>query len=515
MKPESRSNDQLYDLFVVGGGINGCGVAREAAGCGLSVCLAEKNDLASATSSGSTKLIHGGLRYLEQYDFNLVRKALVEREVLWSIAPHIIRPLRFVLPHHSGLRPAWMLRLGLFLYDHLGGRKWLPGTRVVNLQTDECGGPLQDEFVKGFEYSDCAVDDSRLVVLNAMDAAERGARILTRTRVVNARRKEGHWIIKTQSGDGVTRQHRAKVLVNAAGPWVSQFLSDSIGGDGHQNIRLVRGSHIVVPKLYAHDRCYILQNADGRIFFTIPYEEDFTLIGTTDCDYSGDPDNVRISSVEVAYLCNSFNRYFKSNLQSGDVVWSYSAVRPLTESNGKSAQAATRDYHVEVSQSNSEAPLINIFGGKITTYRKLSESVLRKIGRLIPVNVNPWSGGESLPGGDFAVDGIEQEIFALQQDYPFLPARLCRRLVKLYGTRARNLLDRAGSIDDLGECFGSDLFEAEVRYLIENEWVLKAEDVLWRRTKEGLRIDAAGVAALENFLIRYFTAKTYAYSTQQ
>lgn len=491
---------QPYDLFIVGGGINGCGIARDGAGRGLSVCLAEMGDLAGATSSGSTKLIHGGLRYLEFYKFDLVRKALMEREVLWNIAPHIIRPLRFILPHHQGLRPAWMLRLGLFLYDHLGGRKLLPATRVVNFRKDQSGTPLQTKFSTGFEYSDCSVDDARLVVLNAMDAAERGARIMTRTKVLSAQSENEYWTITTQDAKNNTQSHRARILVNATGPWVNKFLTATFGKRENRKIRMVRGSHIVVPKIDVHDRCYILQNADKRVFFAIPYEQNFTLIGTTDCDFDDDPGNARISGDEIAYLCASFNAYFTQTLKPTDVVWSYSAVRPLADDSDGNARKASRDYDIETSHQNGRAPLINVYGGKITTYRKLGEAVLEKVGNYIKIPGKQWSDSTPLPGGNFPVDGFERQASDLQREYTFLSDRFCRRLVRSYGTRARTILGKAKYIEDLGQCFGSDLFEAEVRYLIKHEWALKTEDILWRRTKEGLRIEPARVKKLENFL---------------
>jgi len=494
------TEDPPYDLFIVGGGINGCGIARDGAGRGLSVCLAEMGDLAGATSSGSTKLIHGGLRYLEFYKFSLVRKALVEREILWNIAPHIIHPLRFILPHHRSLRPAWVLRLGLFLYDHLGGRKLLPATRVVNLRKDQSGAPLQPEFSTGFEYSDCSVDDARLVVLNAVDAAERGAKIMTRTKVLSAQSENEYWAITTRDAENNIRSHRARILINATGPWVDKFLTAAFGKPEDRRIRMVRGSHIVVPKVDVRDRCYILQNADKRIFFAIPYERNFTLIGTTDCDFDDDPGNARISGDEIAYLCASFNAYFTRTLKPADVVWSYSAVRPLLDDSDGNARKATRDYHIETSRRNGRAPLINVFGGKITTYRKLGEAVLEKVGNHIKIPGKRWSGSTPLPGGDFPVDGFGRQVSGLQREYPFLSDRFCGRLVRLYGTRARTILGKAEYIEDLGQCFGGDLFEAEVRYLIKREWALQTEDILWRRTKEGLRIEPAGVKKLENFL---------------
>ena len=489
------------DIFIIGGGINGCGIARDAAGRGFSVCLAEMNDLASATSSGSTKLIHGGLRYLEFYEFRLVREALKEREVLWALAPHIIRPLRFVLPHHAGLRPAWLLRLGLFLYDHLGGRLVLPGTRAVDLRRDEVGVPLKGDFTRAFEYSDCAVDDARLVVLNARDAADRGAEILTRTKVISAKRESGLWMVTTVAADGAQRIHRARVLVNAAGPWVDAVLADGLGHRDGASVRLVRGSHVVVPRLYDHDRCYIFQNPDDRIIFAIPYEQDFTLVGTTDRDHHGDPGEVRITPEETAYLCSAASGYFTKPVSPDDVVWSYSAVRPLYNDGASKAQEATRDYVLKVERGGDGAALLNIFGGKITTYRKLAETALGRIEESLGHRGAPWTAGAPLPGGDFGPGDFETQLAALRNDFPFLEAGYARRLMRLYGTEARALLGDAGSIADLGTCFGADLYESELRYLTGREWAAGTEDVLWRRTKLGLRFSGEQVAALD----RWFT----------
>ena len=379
MTPPSNPPRPDVDILVIGGGINGCGIARDAAGRGWSVLLCEMNDLASGTSSWSTKLIHGGLRYLEYYEFRLVREALMEREVLWGMAPHIIRPLRFVLPHHAGLRPSWLLRLGLFLYDHLGGRKKLPATRTLNLRQDPAGRPLKGDYAKGFEYSDCWVDDARLVVLNARAAQEEGAEIRTRTKVVGLERRDGIWDVELVNADGSQQTVTARLVVNAGGPWVDRVIGSSSQAEAH-NVRLVQGSHIVVPKLYDHDRCYIFQNADGRIIFAIPYEREFTLIGTTDRDYSGDPAKVAITPEETAYLCAAASEYFTRTIAPDDVVWAYSGVRPLYDDGASEAQAATRDYVLKVDGGDGTPPLINIFGGKITTYRRLAESALEKIG---------------------------------------------------------------------------------------------------------------------------------------
>ena len=494
------AQDTHYDIFVIGGGINGCGIARDAAGRGYSVGLAEMKDFASGTSSGSTKLIHGGLRYLEHYEFRLVREALMEREVLWHMAPHIIWPLRFVLPHHKGLRPAWLLRLGLFLYDHLGGRKDLPATRGVNMGEDVAGQPLKPLFTKGFEYSDAWVEDSRLVVLNAMDAGERGADIFARTKVTGARRQDGMWRIELTDEAGLTLKVTAAMIVNAAGPWVDVLLNDALHRDRVRNVRLVQGSHIVVKRLYPHDRCYIFQNGDGRIIFAIPYEQDFTLIGTTDRDYHGDPRDVAITSEETDYLLSAASEYFTHAPTREDVVWTYSAVRPLYDDGAGKAQETTRDYVLDVETENGTAPIMNIFGGKITTYRRLAEAALEKIGHAIGVRGTPWTADHPLPGGDFKATGFDRQVSRLKSDAPFLPDALARRWVRAYGTRARRVLGTAREIADLGQHFGAGLYEAEIRYLVAHEWARDAGDVLWRRTKLGLRLDKNAVNRVQNFL---------------
>lgn len=495
------AGNQDVDVFVIGGGVNGCGIARDAAGRGYSVALAEMNDLASGTSSWSTKLIHGGLRYLEHYEFRLVREALIEREVLWANAPHIIWPLRFVLPHHKGLRPAWLLRLGLFLYDNLGGRKHLPPTRTVDLATDEVGKPLKSSFSKGFEYSDCAVDDARLVVLNARDAADRGVDVRTRTEVTGLMREDGRWQVTLRDRmTGARSTVRAKVVVNAAGPWVDAVLNRAAGKNDARNVRLVQGSHIVVPKLYDHDRCYIFQNADNRIFFAIPYQRDYTLIGTTDRDWKADPGEVRISDEEIAYLCRGAGEYFEREISPADIVWTFSGVRPLYDDGASAAQVATRDYVLRTEGKGKDGLLINIFGGKITTYRKLSEAVVEKIEEALGKRGKPWTHSAALPGGDFPIGGFSDLVADLIRDYPFLTERHAYRLIRQYGTRARHFLADAESLEDLGKHFGDTLYEAEVSYLIENEWVRAAEDVLWRRSKLGLEIGRDETDALEAWI---------------
>ncbi|MBN9253027.1 MAG: glycerol-3-phosphate dehydrogenase, partial [Mesorhizobium sp.] len=388
------------DIVIIGGGINGCGIARDAVGRGFSVLLAEMNDLASGTSSGSTKLIHGGLRYLEFYEFRLVREALMEREVLWRNAPHIIWPMRFVLPYAEGLRPAWLLRLGLFLYDHIGGRKLLPATKTLDMHTDPSGKPLKRLFSKAFEYSDGWVNDARLVALNARDAADKGADIRVRTKVVSARRDDKVWTVTLEdTHTGVREEVTARLLVNAAGPWVDHVLTEAFGRNDVHNVRLVQGSHIVVPKKFDDPRAYFFQNKDGRIIFAIPYEEDFTLIGTTDQDYPGDPHDVKISDAEIDYLCAAASEYFAEPVKREDIVWTYSAVRPLYDDGASKAQEATRDYVLKSEEGG--APLLNAFGGKITTYRRLSEAMLEKIEGFLGKRGKPWTAVAPLPGGDF------------------------------------------------------------------------------------------------------------------
>ncbi|MER9313892.1 glycerol-3-phosphate dehydrogenase [Mesorhizobium sp. M0659] len=493
--------DAVRDIFVIGGGINGCGIARDAVGRGFSVFLAEMNDLASGTSSGSTKLIHGGLRYLEFYEFRLVREALMEREVLWKNAPHIIWPMRFVLPYAKGLRPAWLIRLGLFLYDHIGGRKLLPATRTLDMSKDPAGKPLKPLFHKAFEYSDGWVNDARLVVLNARDAADRGATIRTRTKVVGARREGDLWAIRVEDvRTGDADEVKARLLVNAAGPWVDHVLSTTVGQNDVHNVRLVQGSHIVIKKKFDDPRAYFFQNKDGRIIFAIPYEEEFTLIGTTDRDYPGDPHDVKISDTEIDYLCAAASEYFAEAVTRPDIVWTYSAVRPLYDDGASKAQEATRDYVLKADGGGGKAPIVNAFGGKITTYRRLSESMLEKIEGFLGKRGKPWTANAPLPGGDFPATGFDVQVAKLKSAYPFLDQRLARRLTRLYGTRAQVLLGLAKSNADLGRNFGADLYEAEVRYLSENEWALTAEDVLWRRTKRGLHLSREQASALDEFM---------------
>jgi len=496
--------ETVFDIAIIGGGINGCGIAREAAGRGRSVFLCEQDDLASATSSASTKLIHGGLRYLEHYEFRLVREALQEREVLWAAAPHIIWPLRFVLPHHSGLRPAWLLRLGLFLYDHIGGRKRLPGTRTLNLARDAAGGPLKGMYSRAFEYSDCWVEDARLVVLNAMDAAAYGAVIRTRTRCLGAVREGGIWTVTVEDvASGARERLKARTLVNAAGPWVARMASTLLGGKSLAAVRLVQGSHIVVRKLFDHDRCYIFQNEDGRIVFAIPYERDFTLIGTTDRDYQGEPAGPKASDEEIAYLCNAATHYFSRRVTPADIVWTYSGVRPLYDDGTTEAQAVTRDYVLALDAPENVPALLNVYGGKITTFRRLAEAALEKIAPYLP-GATPkagWTASASLPGGDFPVDGFAALVRSIVAEHPYLSPEHARRLARAYGTRANLVLRGCKTIADLGRRFGADLTEREVVYLMNHEWAVTAADIVWRRSKLGLRMTPDEVAALEAWMI--------------
>jgi glycerol-3-phosphate dehydrogenase len=518
----TRQGDQagVFDLFVIGGGINGCGIARDAAGRGLRVALAEMGDLASATSSASTKLFHGGLRYLEYFEFHLVRESLSERETLLTAMPHISWPMRFVLPYHpdmrfegqtpagrllarvmpwmKGRRPASMIRLGLFLYDNLGGRKILPGTRTVDLRTDPVGKPLQSRFAHAYEYSDCWVEDSRLVVLNARDAEARGARIMTRTKVVSAERAGDLWQVTVDHG-GQTEVIAARALVNAGGPWVEQVVRSTLRLNSSEGVRLVRGSHIVTKKLYDHDKCYFFQGEDGRIIFAIPYEQDFTLIGTTDQDHKLPPgEAVVCTEAEQDYLCAFASRYFAKPVTRKDIVWTYSGVRPLYDDGAKSATAATRDYVLSVDATG--APLLNVFGGKITTYRRLAESAVEKLSPFFPGLKGTWTARVPLPGGDFPVDGVKELTARLARDYPFLDAYWAGRLIRAYGTEARAVLGNAKVAEDLGRSFGATLTEAELRWLRAHEYAHTAEDVIWRRSKLGLRLTAEQVAEIAAFM---------------
>ncbi|MFN3516288.1 MAG: glycerol-3-phosphate dehydrogenase [Novosphingobium sp.] len=482
--------NEPFDLAVIGGGVNGAGIARDAAGRGAKVLLLEAGDLAQGTSSASTKLIHGGLRYLEHYEFGLVRESLIEREALWAIAPHIIHPMRFVLPYVDGLRPRWLLRLGLFLYDHIGGRRRLPATRTVDLRRHAAGGPLKGGFSTGFEYSDGWVDDARLVVLNAKSAEAKGASVRPRTRVTSARREGGLWRIEAGN-----ETFHARALVNAAGPRVLE-VEGLIGETPDHAMRLVRGSHIVVPRLFDHPYAYFFQLPDGRIFFAIPYERHFTLIGTTDVDHDRSLDQVEASAEEIAYLCEGASRYFAKAITPADVVWTYSGVRPLVSDGSDKPEAATRGYRLDLSGEAMGAPLLSVYGGKITTYRHLAEEAVDLLAPRLPaLTGQAWTRREALPGGDFAIDGLDALIAGYARDYPFLSAEDAERIARAYGTRARLWLGK-----DQGRDFGGGLRQAEVDYLVAEEWAVSAEDVLWRRTKLGLRLSAEQVAGLQDYL---------------
>ena len=515
MKPD-------FDLLIIGGGINGCGIARDASGRGLSVCLAEMNDIGSATSGASTKLFHGGLRYLEYFEFRLVREALVERETLLKAMPHIAWPMRFVLPYHAdmrfdlstptskilgivmpwmkGRRPAWLIRLGLFLYDHLGGRELLPGTSKLDLRTAPEGKPLVDKFEKAYEYSDCWVEDSRLVVLNARDAEARGATILPRHKVVNADCHDGVWNVQMHNSQtGVNSTVTAKMVVNAAGPWVGDVLRGTLKSTQPGGVRLVRGSHIVTKRLFEHDKCYFFQGTDGRIAFAIPYENDFTLIGTTDAEHVDANVKPECTADEQTYLLEFINQYLATPITDADVVWTYSGVRPLFDDGASSASAATRDYILKVDESRG-APALNIFGGKITTYRCLAESAMEDIAKFFPKVSPPWTAGVALPGGDFPVDGVPALVEQLSDEFPFLDQAWSKRLVRAYGSEAREVLSSAEKREDLGQCFGSNLTEREVLWLMEKEYASEADDIVWRRSKLGLRMTKDEIGVLDAWM---------------
>lgn len=529
---DQRETHDIVDLFVIGGGINGCGIARDAVGRGLSVELAEMNDLASATSSASTKLFHGGLRYLEYWEVRLVREALIERETLLQAMPHISWPMRFVLPYHKdmrfegdtptskllnvfmpwmkGRRPAWLIRLGLLMYDNLGGRKILKATTAVDLTTAPEGAPLKERFKKAYEYSDCWIEDSRLVVLNARDAQARGAKINVRTKVISAEQVDGVWHVTIEAKDtGAQRVVVARMIVNAGGPWVEDVIRNTVRINSTEGVRLVRGSHIVTRKLYDHDKCYFFQGEDGRIIFTIPYETDFTLIGTTDAEHTDPNSKPTCTPEEQSYLLDFVSNYLKKPVTEADVVWSYSGVRPLYDDGASSATAATREYVLKVNET-AGAPILNVFGGKITTYRRLAESALEKIEQFFPSTGQPWTAGVALPGGDFPVDGVAALTQKLANTYAFLNTRWVTRLVKAYGLDAFDVLGDATVEADLGHNFGANLTEREVRWLMDNEFAHTAEDIVWRRSKLGLRLTTQEIDALDAWL-----AKAPATSSQQ
>ncbi len=485
----------MVDLLVIGGGINGAGVARDAAGRGLSVILCEKGDLAEGCSSRSGKLVHGGLRYLEYYEFRLVREALIEREVLLNAASHIIWPMRFVLPHSPTDRPAWLVRLGLFLYDHLGGRKKLPGARALDLRRDPEGAPILDKYTRGFEYSDCWVDDARLVVLNAVGAAEKGAEVLTRTPCISARREDGGWTAQLRDErTGTVRTVRAKAIVNAAGPWVNDFIGRVAGTNSARNVRLVKGSHIIVPKFWEGRQAYLVQNHDKRVIFINPYEGDLALIGTTDVAYEGRPEDVTPDEAEIDYLIAAVNRYFKEKLRREDVVMSFSGVRPLFDDGKGNPSAVTRDYVFDLDETGG-APLLNIFGGKITTFRELAERGMHRLAGVFPKMGGDWTATAQLPGGEIEGADFVQFAESLRERYPWMPRGLLHHYGRTHGARTERIVGDATSVEGLGRHFGAQLYEAEVRYLVANEWAQTPEDVLHRRTKQELHMTAEERAA--------------------
>jgi glycerol-3-phosphate dehydrogenase len=481
---------KTVDVLVIGGGVNGAGIARDLAGRGLSVILCEKDDLASATSSASTKLIHGGLRYLEHKEFRLVREALIEREVLLRSAPHIIRPMTFVLPHHKKLRPWWLIRIGLFIYDHLGGKKTLPDSKGLSFAGTKYGQPLKPSFKRGFSYSDCWVDDARLVVLNALDAYEKGAQVLTRTECValEPHPKETGWTatLLDHITEGKARIH-AQVIVNAAGPWVNKVLGMLGEGAEKYKVRWVKGSHIIVPRFYHGEQAYILQNEDKRIVFAIPYENKYTLIGTTDLEYTGDLDEVRIGMEEVEYLCGVVNQYFRHQVKPEDVLWTYSGVRPLLDDGGENAAAVTRDYTLDTEEYHG-ARILNVYGGKITTFRKLSEHVGDKVVAMLGRGRNAWTETAPLPGAEGSAANFETFLKTLWREYSWIPEALAYRYARAYGSRARGFLRGFKRLADLGEHLGDHVYEVEIAYLINAEWALTMDDLLWRRSKLGLHV---------------------------
>ncbi len=479
----------MYDLLVVGGGINGVGIARDAAGRGLKVLLCEKDDLAGHTSSASSKLIHGGLRYLENYEFRLVRESLGEREILLRAAPHVIWPMRIVLPVLDGMRPAWMIRIGLFIYDHLAKRAILPGTKTLNLRQTLQGAPLKENLSKGFEYSDCWADDSRLVAINAVDAAERGASILTRTECAGLDRKSDHWDVTLKDQHGNQTQVTARMVVNAAGPWVEKIQGQFGRIQNNAAVRLVKGSHIVTRRLYDGDHGYIFQAADGRVIFAMPYEGDYTLIGTTEVDWQLDSGLVVISDEETTYLCGAVNDYFKNAVTPDDIIWSYAGVRPLYDDHSSSANVTTRDYVFNMDgDGKNSAAILSVYGGKLTTYRKLAEHAMEKIVPYFPDIKPAWTHDASLPGGDFAIDGVDKLRADVASRYPWLAMPQIERMVQAYGTRIYAILGDAESTGDLGQHFGAGLYAAEAAYLQATEFAKSADDILWRRSKLGLKM---------------------------
>ena len=501
-EPSSTDTDTKtdFDIVVIGGGVNGAGIARDASGRGLSVLLCEKDDLASHTSSASTKLIHGGLRYLEHYDFMLVRHALQEREVLLKAAPHIIWPLRFILPHHQSLRPRWLIRLGLFFYDHIGGRKLLPKSHSVNLSEHLTGESLKDNYSHGFEYSDCWVQDSRLVVLNVMDAAERGCDVRVRTEVTDLIRHVGYWSVKLKDkNNSQVSSVTAKVIVNASGPWVDKTLDLDEEHDSRYSTRLVKGSHIVVPKIFDHPYTYIFQNPDNRILFAVPYEQNYTLLGTTDMEIEGEPGSIEIDNTEIEYICNAVSEYFKKPVKADDVIWSYSGVRPLYDDASANASKVTRDYKLDL-DTRKNTPVLSVYGGKITTYRKLADQAVDMLTGHLDIQKSDWTQSTHLPGGDIPDLDFDAYLDTSGKRHPWLSESLLYDYARNYGTCMETLLKGCQSMDDLGHHFGGLLYEKEVDYLLQYEWAQTAEDILWRRSKKGLQLSQEEATKLQDFL---------------
>ena len=494
-----------YDMVVIGAGINGAGIARDAAGRGLSVLLCEKDDIAQHTSSASTKLIHGGLRYLEHYDFLLVRHALQEREVLLRAAPHVIWPLRFILPHHQALRPRWLIRLGLFLYDNIGGRKLLPGSHSVDLGEHVSGQALKPEYSSGFEYSDCWVQDARLVTLNVMDAATRGCNVQVRTEVTDLIRKDGYWTVKLKNHlTGVLSSVTTRVVVNASGPWVEQTLDLDEEHDSTHGVRLVKGSHVVVPKMFEHPYTYIFQNADDRVVFAVPYENDFTLLGTTDVEVEDEPGKECIEPSEVEYICNSVSEYFNTPVSADSVVWNYSGVRPLYDDASENASTVTRDYKLDFDVRKG-APVLSVYGGKITTYRKLSEQAVDMMKHHLGITAGAWTADSYLPGGDIPNADFDAYLTQQRQAYGWLDEKVLTDYVRNYGTLIGSLIGSASSMSDLGQHFGGPLYQAEVDYLVKHEWARTATDILWRRSKKGLHVPADTAEKLSAYLNEHYS----------
>ena len=491
-----------YDLLVIGGGVNGAGIARDAAGRGAKVLLVEKDDLAQHTSSASTKLIHGGLRYLEYYEFRLVREALREREVLLSMAPHIIWSLRFVLPYDAGLRPAWLLRLGLFLYDHIGGRKKLAATRRVSLDDATHRGVLKDRLRFGFEYSDCWVEDARLVALNAVDARDRGAQVLTQTECTSLRREGALWHATLRDRSGAERAITARAVANAGGPWVERVAGLAGSATNRAHVRLVKGSHIVVPRLFEGEHCYIFQNGDGRIVFAIPYEHNFTLIGTTDVPMDDPDDLPEIEGKEVEYLCAAINEYIAAPITPDDVRWTYSGVRSLYDDGATDASAVTRDYVLEMDAGAGLAPMISAYGGKITTYRELAEDAVNQLVETGALSGDKWTHGATLPGGDIAGGDFAAFLAQMRARYGWLEEAILLRLCRAYGTRIADIIGNASGPGQLGTHLGGGVYEAELTYLRDVEFAQSGDDVLWRRSKLGLHLDDEAQAAIAEWFTR-------------